>query len=719
MGERPSGTVTFLFTDVEGSTRLWEADPEAMRTALAAHDEVLYAAVEGAGGWVFKHTGDGVCAAFWSASEAVLAAVEGQRRLGLPARMGIGTGSAELRGEDYFGPALNRAARVMSAGHGGQILVAASTAELVADDVVLIDLGRHSLRDLSGVHRIFQVRAEGLRVEFPPLRTLDAVPGNLSVQSTSFVGRAGAIEELVTEVRTHRLVTLTGVGGVGKTRLALQVAAELVPEFPDGAWLIELASLGDPAALADVVATGLGVTPQAGRSVTDSIAEALSGRRLLMILDNCEHLLDAAAELIDTILARTATVKVIATSREGLRVGAEQLWPVPSLGVDGADADAVQLFVERAQAVHPGFSLDDETGAEAVAVICRRLDGIALAIELAAARMVSITPIDVRDRLDDRFRLLSGGRRRAERHQTLRHTVAWSYDLLTDRERFVLGRCAAFPGGFNLASITHLCDLDEYTVLDVVDSLVRKSLVTVEQLDGHARYGMLETIRQFATEHLAATDTIAEVWDRHARYFAAQAVAHWDIWDGPRIRVALDWVDVEFANLRSGFRWAADHHDVEVAAAIAAHTTMISWIRQRYESVGWAEEILEAATAANLVQLPRLYTAASICVYTGRPAAAVAYAETAAELETDPRYDPFPPGMPPCGRGPATCTPVGWIGVSRCGPAWPPTPARGCGAPSVAHSRPGCCRQWGEPRKPERSPTMPSPPPAAMATQSG
>ncbi len=317
---------------------------------------------------------------------------------------------------------------------------------------------------------------------------------------------------------------------------------------------------------------------------------------------------------------------------------------VPSLGVDGADADAVQLFVERAQAVHPGFSLDDEAAAEAVAVICRRLDGIPLAIELAAARMVSMTPIDVRDRLGDRFRLLSGGRRRAERHQTLRHTVAWSYDLLTDRERFVLGRCAAFPGGFNLASITHLCDLDEYTVLDVVDSLVRKSLVTLEQLDGHARYGMLETIRQFATEHLAATDTIAEVWDRHARYFAAQAVAHWDIWDGPRIRVALDWVDVEFANLRAGFRWAADHHDVEVAAAIAAHTTMISWIRQRYESVGWAEEILQAATATKLVQLPRLYTAASLCLYAGRPDAAVAYAETAAELETDPRYDPFPTG---------------------------------------------------------------------------
>jgi class 3 adenylate cyclase len=294
MGARPSGTVTFLFTDVEGSTRLWETDPAGMGVALAAHDEVFRSAVEAAGGWVFKHTGDGVCAAFSFAFDAVTAAVDAQRRLGLAVRMGIGAGSAELRGDDYFGLALNRVARVMAAGHGGQILVAAAAAGLVADEVVLVDLGEHSLRDLSGVHRIFRVRAEGLRVEFPPLRTLDAVPGNLAVQTTSFVGRATAIEELVAKVRTHRLVTLTGVGGVGKTRLAVQVAAEVVPEFPDGVWMIELAPLfGDPTALADVVAAGLGVTPKGGRSVTASIAEALSGRRLLIVLDNCEHVLDA------------------------------------------------------------------------------------------------------------------------------------------------------------------------------------------------------------------------------------------------------------------------------------------------------------------------------------------------------------------------------------------------------------------------------------------
>ena len=331
MSSRPSGTVTFLFTDIEGSTRRWEADPDAMRVALTAHDDVLRRAVDGHGGWLFKHTGDGVCAAFGSPRAAIDAAVDAQRQLGLPVRMGIGTGEAELRGNDYFGSALNRAARVMTAGHGGQILVAASTAALV-DGVDLVDLGEHRLRDLSGAHRLFQLRAEGLRFEFAPLRTLDAVPGNLPLQVTSFIGRDVEVDELVAAVRTHRLVTLTGVGGVGKTRLAVQVAGEVVPEFPDGVWLVELAPVGDPGAVADAVAATLGITPRGGVSMVDCVAEGLAGRRVLVVLDNCEHVLDAAAELVDAMLARSGSVKVLATSREGMRVGAEHLWVVPSLG---------------------------------------------------------------------------------------------------------------------------------------------------------------------------------------------------------------------------------------------------------------------------------------------------------------------------------------------------------------------------------------------------
>ena len=279
------------------------------------------------------------------------------------------------------------------------------------------------------------------------------------MQTTSFVGRDVEVKEVVELVRGHRLVTLTGVGGVGKTRLAVQVAAELVPEFVDGVWLVELAPVGDPAAVPDAVATGLGITPQPGRSVTASVAETLAGRRVLEVFDNCEHVLDAAADLIETILGCSSTVSVIATSHEGLRVGAEHMWPVPSLGVrDGAGSAAVELFVERARSVVAGFTLHDDVDVEAVTEICRRLDGIALAIELAAARMVSMTPVDVLARLNDRFRLLSGSRRRLERHQTLRQALQWSYDLLTADEQAVLAACAVFSGGFDVVSVTAVCD---------------------------------------------------------------------------------------------------------------------------------------------------------------------------------------------------------------------------------------------------------------------
>jgi predicted ATPase len=641
-----SGTPTFLFTDIEGSTRRWERDPEAMESALATHDEVLRSAIEVNGGRLFKHTGDGVCAAFASARSALDAAVEAQRRLALPVRMGVASGEAEERGGDFFGPPLNRAARVMAAGHGGQILVAASTAALV-DGVDFLDLGEHRLRDLSQATRVFQVRAPGLALDFPQLTTVDAVPGNLPVQVTSFVGRDVEVKEVAEQVRTHRLVTLTGVGGVGKTRLAVQVAGELVAEFPDGVWLVELAPVGDAGAVSDVVATVLGVPPQAGRTVTDGVVQALSGRRLLLVVDNCEHVLVAAGDLIDAIVTRTTTVTVLATSREGLRVPAEQLWPVPSLDVAGSiDSSSVRLFVERARAVRPNFASQGDEDGEAMVDICRRVDGIALAIELAAARVVSMSAQDVCDHLHDRFRLLAGSRRGLERHQTLRNTVQWSYDLLADDERAVLDRCSVFAGGFDLAAATNVsgADSDQLELLDRLDSLVRKSLVTVEQIGGHVRYGMLETIRQFAEERLAASGTSAHVRDRHATYFAREATARWEMWEGPGYRRAVDWVDVEFANLRVAFRWAADRGDIASAAAIAAHTTMMAWTLELYEPTTWAEEILPAAEAADLLQLPRVYSAASLCFYTGRVEEATAHARAAVALQDRPGYDPFDPG---------------------------------------------------------------------------
>jgi len=475
-----------------------------------------------------------------------------------------------------------------------------------------------------------------------------AGPGNLPVQATSFVGRAAEVEELLELVQIHRMVTLTGVGGIGKTRLALRVAAELTGRFPDGVWLVELAPVGESAAVPDAVATALGITPRSGMSVAASVAQALSVRRLLVVLDNCEHVLDAAAHVAETILAAASTVNILATSREGLQIGAEHLWPVPPLDVGtGTGSTAVELFAQRARAVNPRFAIETDAEATAVSDICTRLDGIALAIELAAARMVSMTPAEVRDRLGDRFRLLSSARRGLERHQTLGHAVAWSYDLLDPEEQALFVRCAVFADGFTLDAAAHVCgdgrDLDEYRVLDLLDSLVRKSLVTTEQVLGRTRYGMLETIRQFAHDQLTAAGILDEVRRSHAIYFAEQSVIYWDRWDGPNQRDSLEWVDAEFGNLRAGFRWASDHGDLATATAIAAHTTMLAWALQRYESVGWAEQLLEAATEADLPLLPRLYTAASFCVFTDRPETALRYAQTALELETVPDYTPFDP----------------------------------------------------------------------------
>ena len=513
----PSGVVTFLFTDVEGSTRRWEADADAMREALTAHDELLRRAIEVHGGFLFKHTGDGVCAAFASPKSAVDTAVAAQRELELPVRMGIATGEAELRDGDYFGTVLNRAARVMAAGHGGQILLAESTASLLSG-VDLLDLGPRRLRDVPAAVGVFQVQAAGLRAEFPPLRTLDASPGNLRPAATRLVGRESELAEVEAVVRAHRLVTLTGAGGVGKTRLALELAAHLADEYPDGVWLFELATVGDPAVVPDAVAAVLGITQQPGKTVSESVAAALEGRIRLLVFDNCEHVRDAAADLVEAILTRSATVRVLATSREGLGVADEQVWLVPSLDVGGGiDSAAVNLFVERARGVSARFSVAQADDAAGVVEICRRVDGIPLAIELAASRMASMTVIEVRDRLDHRFRLLVGSRRALERHQTLRHAVQWSYDLLADDEKDLLEACSVFAGGFELESACFVAGFDDdFAALDLLDALVRKSLLVADSSSGRTRYSMLETIRQFAEEQLAARGKSSTARTAHA-----------------------------------------------------------------------------------------------------------------------------------------------------------------------------------------------------------
>jgi predicted ATPase/class 3 adenylate cyclase len=638
---KPSGVVTFLFTDVEGSTRRWEADPELMRSALEAHDAVLREAIEKYTGWLFKHTGDGVCAVFGSPRAAVDAAIAAQRSLELPVRMGIATGEAEHRAGDYFGPVLNRAARVMACGHGGQILVDGITARLV-NELDLVALGTRRLRDLAQPVELFQIAAPGLRAEFPALKTQDARPGNLRSPTTSFVGRASEVAGVQEALKKHRLVTLTGVGGVGKTRLALEVATRAADAYADGVWVIELAPVGAPESVPDAVAAVLGITQQRDTSMADSVAAALEGRSRLLVFDNCEHVLDAAADMIEAMLAQSTTVRILATSREGLRVGDEQLWPVPSLDV-GLDSTATTLFVERAQAVAPHVSLTGACTEGAVTEICRRLDGIPLAIELAASRMQSMTVTEVRARLDDRFRLLVGSRRGLGRHQTLRHAVQWSYDLLDDAETSLLQRCSVFAGGFDIDGARAVAGSDdEYATLDLLDALVRKSLLVADQSLDRTRYSMLETIRQFAEERLAAHGEAEHVRAAHAHYFAGRESDVLDLWNGPRQREAYEWFDRELANLRVAFRWAADSGALDDAATIAFYASFLGVWLEQHESIAWTEELIEPARAVGHRRLAQLYVMAAQSYAVGRIEDALAYSEAALVAIEDQRFDPVP-----------------------------------------------------------------------------
>ena len=554
--------------------------------------------------------------------------------------MGIATGEAELRDDEFFGTVLNRTARVMSAGHGGQILVDGATAALISG-VDLIELGPKRLRDITKPVEVYQIRAPGLRTEFPALRTVDSLPGNLRPPTTSFVGRAAEVAEVETALKAHRMVTLTGVGGVGKTRLALEVATRVVSHFTDGVFVIELAPVGDPSAVPEAVAATLGITQQPEQNTSESVGAALDGRSRLLVFDNCEHVLDAAADMIEVIFAHSTTVKILATSREGLRLNDEQLWPVPALDLQaGADSAAATLFMDRAQTVSPNVSMAAPDEANALVEICRRLDGIPLAIELAASRMVSMTAGEIRDRLDDRFRLLVGSRRGLGRHQTLHHTVQWSYDLLDDTEKAVLARCSVFSGGFDLAGACAVAEsADDLVTLDVLDALVHKSLLVADRLAGHTRFSMLETIRQFAEEQLVASGDADTSRTAHARYFAGREADIMTLWDGPRQREAYEWFTVELANLRAAFRWAADHNDLDTAAAIAVYATFLGYWVQQYEASTWAEDLIEPAMANGHRRLAQLYTMAAVCYMTGRIQDFLNYADAGQRAIETGRFD--------------------------------------------------------------------------------
>ena len=655
MANASSDRATFLFTDVEGATLLWEDHAPDMEGALARHDVLLREAFAEHGGRVFASDGDGFGAVFDSPEDAVDAAVAAQEALAeetwpgdlrLRARMGLETGTARERDGSYLGPVPNRAARIMAAAHGGQVLIGARTAALL-NDTELVDLGDHRLPDLPRAERLFQVIVDGAPAQFPAPRTRDAQRGNLPMPATSLIGREQLLADLMELVRANRLVTLTGVGGVGKTRLSVEVGTSLADEHPDGVWMVELAPLTDPAAVPAAIATTLGVTPKAGTPLIQTLVESLSGRRVLVVLDNCEHVVDVVAETVRELLARTTTLRVLATSREAIDVPGEQRRLVLPLTLDGGvSSPAVTLFVERARALQSRIDFADPDTAAAVVEICRSLDGLPLGIELAAARTISMSPIDIRDRLGDRFRILTASPRAPQRQQTLRDVVAWSYDLLDDDERALLCATAVFAGGFDLAAITDVIGSDDdLVVLDLIDSLVRKSLVTADNAAGTGRFLVLETIRQFVEDELTESGTIETTRDRHAARFASEAVVRWAHWNGPEWRDCVDWLEVELANLRAAFRWSRGRSDFEAAADIAAHAALMGASIQLFETVGWAQELLDDAARAEVRHLPRLYTGAAWGCFTGRPADAVVAAQTAGTLENDPRYEPCEPGM--------------------------------------------------------------------------
>jgi predicted ATPase len=592
--------VTFLFTDTVGSTGLWEAAPEAMRAALARHDELVREAIEAHGGYVFATGGDGFAAAFGRAHDALAAAGDAQTALAaeswpdgavLRVRMGVHTGEVDERGGNYFGPAVNRASRIMAAGHGGQVLVSATTAGLVGADR-LLDLGEQVFAGLRTPERVYQA-GEG---SFPPLLSVGMVPSNLPAERSVFVGRERELGIVSGLLRSARVVTLTGVGGVGKTRLAIQAAGGLAPEFPDGVWLADLAPLIDSALVASAVAFALGATVAGGLEATEAVCRFLGQRRALVVLDNCEHVIDAAAALVDRVLGASPRVRVLATSREALDVAGESAWRVPSLSLsDGGNGDALALFAERASQVQPGFSLADVPTRDAAVAVCRRLDGIPLAIELAAARAKVLSIDQIAAHLDERFRLLTrGGRTAVPRQQTLRGAIDWSYELLPATERSLFETLGVFAGDFDLPAVAAVAGLEEFEALDLIEQLVAKSMVEADP--SRDRYRLLETLRQYAWDRLAGDGRLADARDAHAACYAALAREQAKRQrEGGQPVAALDRLEVDYDNLRAALAWLIEQRRADEAARMAHRLIGLFNIRHPREGFAWFQQVVSIA----------------------------------------------------------------------------------------------------------------------------
>jgi predicted ATPase/class 3 adenylate cyclase len=614
----PTGTVTFLFTDIQGSTPLWESQPEKMAQALQIHNTALRTAIQAHGGVIFKFVGDAFQAAFPKALPALKAAIAGQQALAaahwnelgeLKVRMGLHTGEVEIApdGDDYaVAHTMNRVARIMSTASGGQVLLSQETKDLVErqlpEGVTLKDLGEHRLKGMSYLERLFQVCAPGLVQEFPSLGTSVSHPHNLPVQLTSFVGRDKEMAQVIALLQKNRLVTLTGSGGVGKTRLSIRVAGEMLDDFHDGVWYIELASISDPDRVPQTVVSTLGLREDPNHSLLESLARYLENRQTLLILDNCEHLVGACAKLVDHLLRNAPSVKIFASSREALGISGEIPYSVPSLPTPDPNHlpdlnefrkyEAVRLFVERARVAAPSFQIEAHN-LPAVAQICHRLDGIPLALELAAARLKMLTTAQLASRLDNAFRLLTGGSRSAlPRQQTLQAAIDWSYQLLNEKERTLMRRLGVFAGSFNLEGAEQVCagdGLEDWEVFDLLASLVDKSIVSAERNPGkEMRYRMLETVRQYSLQKLYESGESQAFHDRHLAYFLDLAET---IEPQLRTSVALERLSLltlEAPNLRAALSWAYDSEgpgQIEKGLRLAS-SLLNYWHTQNFHTEG-------------------------------------------------------------------------------------------------------------------------------------
>jgi predicted ATPase/class 3 adenylate cyclase len=624
MNDLPTGTVTFLFTDIEGSTLLWEHYPEQMKAILSRHDAILRDAIESNNGTIVKTTGDGVHAVFFRAMDTLKAAITSQQNLQslrikdgqspagpeqIKVRMGLHTGEAELREGDYYGQALNRAARIMEVAYGRQVLLSAVTASLVRDqlnvDMNLLDLGEHRLRNLARPEHIFQLASPNLSNEFPPLRSLSVLSNNLPVQLTSFIGRERELAEAKHRFENARLLTLIGPGGTGKTRISLQLGANLLPDFKDGVWLVELAALTHPSMVLQSFARVVYVREQPGMPLKELVVDYLREKHLLLILDNCEHLIDTCAKLAEEFLHHAQNIKIIASSREALGIGGETVYRVPSLSLPeqvrytsqaATGFESVQLFVERGAAASPGFHLTDGN-ASSVTQVCQRLDGIPLAIELAASRLRMFSVEQIAARLDDRFKLLTGGSRTAlPRQQTLRALIDWSYDILTVEEQALLRRLSVFAGGWTFEAGEAVCDDPDF--LDNLSRLINKSLVFQDENEGN-RYRLLETIRQYGRDKLLEFGEGMRFRNRHLEYFLTFAKTGGQYIQG---REAFSWANelrTEYDNIRAALEWGLAE-DIESALRIVSALPYF-WITQGYavEGRGWALDVLEKVKSQN------------------------------------------------------------------------------------------------------------------------